>query len=224
VQQSVRLHFQYVQLQNRLRLDIPALADPLVQDLLDESNRFVNAFASGANTILTPIGLVNLLRDCSQIISQATVLLKLYHSSSSRKSYLFTTLLIILPKFPCLLRHMQNWVLSPEDDWPDDTFSRHATAVKRRIARMENLAYSATYKAEIVLFDLADWILAEWNKATKEDMKLDQAVNSRGVFMASTSSRSAAALRSLANDLFVEAEELFRNVRYFYNSASCMLL
>ena len=108
---------------------------------------------------------------------------------------------------------MQNWVLSPEDDWPDDTFSRHASAVKRRIARMENLAYSATYKAEVVLFGLADWILAEWSKATKEDMKLDQAVNSRGVFMASTSSRSAAALRSLANDLVAEAEELFRNVR-----------
>lgn len=215
----MRLHFQYVQLQNRLRLDIPALADPLVQDLLDESNRFVNAFTSGANTILTPVGLVNLLRDCSQIISQATVLLKLYHSPTSR--YLFTTLLIILPKFPCLLRHLQNWVLSPEDDWPDDTFSRHATAVKRRIARMENLAYSATYKAEIVLFGLTDWILAEWSKATKEDMKLDQAVNSRGVFMASTSSRSVATLRSLANDLFAEAEELFRNVRHFYNGASC---
>jgi len=219
----VRLHFQYVQLQNRLRLDIPALADPLVQDLLDESNRFVNAFASGANTILTPLGLVNLLRDCSQIVSQAAVLHKLYHSSSSRRTFIFTTLLIILPKFPSLLRYMQNWVLSPEDDWPDDTFSRHATAVKRRIARMENLAYLSMYKAEIVLFGLADWILAEWNKATMEDMKLDQAVNSRGVFMASTSSRSAAAIRSLANDLISEAEELFRNVRYFFDRVSCRL-
>lgn len=86
---------------------------------------------------------------------------------------------------------------------------------------MENLAYSATYKAEIVLFGLADWILAEWSKATKDDMELDQAVNSRGVFMASTSasSRSVAAFRSLASDLFSEAEDLFRNVRTFFCSS-----
>lgn len=211
----MRLHFQYVQLQNRLRLDIPALADPLVQDLLDESNRFVNAFASGGNTILTPLGLVNLLRDLSQIISQATVLYTLLCTSGSRSTQLFSILLIILSKFPSLLRQIQYWVLSSEDEWPDDKFSQHAAAVKRRIAHMENLAYSATYKAEIVLFGLAEWILAEWSKATKADMELDQAVNSRGVFISSTStsSRSAAALRSLAGDLFAEAEEIFRNVR-----------
>lgn len=207
-----------MQLQNRLRLDIPALADPLVQDLLDESNRFVNAFASGANTILTPLGLVTLLRDFSQILSQATVFYTLLLSSRAHTSYIFTTVLVVLPKFPSLLRTLQNWILSPEDDWPDDEFSRRAAAVKRRIAHMENLAYSATYKAEIVLFGLADWILAEWSRATKDDMELDQAVNSRGIFKAnntSVSSRSAAAFRSLASDLFSEAEVLLRNVRLY---------
>ncbi|KAF8313494.1 P-loop containing nucleoside triphosphate hydrolase protein [Clavulina sp. PMI_390] len=194
VQQSVRVELQSLQMRSRLRLDIPALADPLIQDLLDESNRFVNAFSSGANTILTPIGLTAILRDSAQIISHAVLVYTLVFSNPLDSSSLLAVVLIILPKIPSFLRAAQTWILSSENDWPDDEFSRRASAVKRRIAHFENLAYSATYKAEVVLFGLADWILAEWTKAMREDMELDQHIDSRGVFVASKRSPSVQAL------------------------------
>ncbi len=213
VQQSVRLRFQYLQLQTRLRLDIQALADPLVQDLLDESNKFVNSFASGSNTILTPTGMMSLVADLTQFSTQLYILGSLlYRTPSARK--LVTIACVILPRFPAAFRRVRDWFISSDDDWPDEQFESRATSIKQRITQMEDMAYSVTYKAEVMLLGLADWILEQWLVAKQKDMELDQMVNSRGVFVANRSSRTVAAVRTFLNETYSEVYDVLRNVSY----------
>jgi hypothetical protein len=202
-----------MQLQNRLRLDIPALADPIVQDMLDESNRFVTSFASSANNALTPTGLFNVISDMSQLISQAIVLYSLLRKGAFSSMHLLTVALVLLPRFPNIFRRLHDWFIAPDDDWPDELFSQRASALKRRICQMETMAYSAALKAEVVLFGLADWILIQWLDAKKADMQLDRTLSNRGVFVAESSSKTTVAMRAFVSECYAEALELLRQVK-----------
>ncbi|KAF8342027.1 P-loop containing nucleoside triphosphate hydrolase protein, partial [Cantharellus anzutake] len=79
---------------------------------------------------------------------------------------------------------------------------------------MENMAYNVTCKAEVMLFGLADWILEQWLVAKQEDMKLDQMVNSRGVFVSSQSSRTVATIRMFLKETSSEVYDILRNVPF----------
>lgn len=212
VQQSVRQTYQRIQLQNQLRLDIPALADPVVQDLFDESNRFVTSLGSGMDTILTPVGLMSLLRDLTEIISQSFLLFKILSNPQFHQTQIWAASLVSLPQASAILARLRRWVQSPDDDWPDDLFSQRAVALKRRIAQLENLVYDFSFKSEVVLFGLADWILMEWTKATQEDMELDGFLDHHGVFVASKASPCKSIAQSIRREAVFEIEEFFRRV------------
>lgn len=80
---------------------------------------------------------------------------------------------------------------------------------------MENMAYNVTFKAEVVLFGLADWVLAQWLNAKREDQELDQMVNSRGVFTANRSSKTSSAIRAFLSESFAEISDILRQVRRY---------
>lgn len=223
VQNSVSLHFQYLQMQTRLRLDIPALADPLVNDLLEESNKFVNSFAKGSPTVLTPLGLVSLVTSFSEVISQIYVLYTLLHhcSPSLLHSHIITIVSVALPRFPRALTFFRGWYESVDDEWPDEELSKRSDWVKVRIAQMEKMAQIAQYRAEVVLFGLADWILECWISAKREDQELDGMVNSRGVFTSSDSGKTFTTIRTALDECVSEMCALLTNVSH---SGHCVRL
>ncbi|CCO27006.1 ABC transporter related [Rhizoctonia solani AG-1 IB] len=76
VQQSVRYRVEYLQIQLRLRLDIPTLADPDVTALLSESDMFVRSFSgAGGFGLLSPFDLIRTVSTFSELATQLYLLL-----------------------------------------------------------------------------------------------------------------------------------------------------
>jgi hypothetical protein len=114
----------------------------------------------------------------------------------------------------------------PGNDWPGEAFTRKAEAVKRRIAQMESLAYDFSFKSEVVLFGLANWIVQEWKKETQEDMELDKRLDSRGVFIPAGTSPTQMLFKWVLDEVLLESAGLFRSVSldsldYMPSSPTC---
>src|ERR1700726_4396929 len=92
VHESARLFVEYHQLRHRLRLDVPTLEDPVVRDLLQESDTFARSFsAMGGFGLLSPFDFINILNLSSELASHLFVLLSL-----TRGAHLGVLLLSIL--------------------------------------------------------------------------------------------------------------------------------
>lgn len=76
VHASVRFLMEHRQLEQRLRLDIPTLADPTIRDLLHESDLFVRSF-NGLGFgfgLFSPFDLIRVLSSLAEVASQLYVL------------------------------------------------------------------------------------------------------------------------------------------------------
>lgn len=158
---------EYQQMQQRLRLDLPTLADPVIRDLLQESDLFVRSFM-GMNGfgIFSPFDLIRLLSTVAELLSQLYVL----QSTSRSSSHLF---LIVILLFPTAMSLLSSWIPSFNNS-PEPLYNAEESSASERQERMRTLAHSDAYRSEVALFGLGPWILDSWASARKMILGLEK--------------------------------------------------
>ncbi|TFK43264.1 P-loop containing nucleoside triphosphate hydrolase protein [Crucibulum laeve] len=156
---SARFFIEYKQMEHRVRLDVPTLSDPVVRDLLQESDLFARSFSGGGFGILSPLDFIHVLSLTTEIASHLLLIVSLTRGASHLG-------VLLLSIFSALLPVMVSWCTCPTDQSESPSTAREARAADRQ-ERMRNLAYSDAYRPEIALFGLGDWILKSWSSARK---------------------------------------------------------
>ena len=162
---------EYRQMEQRLRMDVPTLADPQIRDLFQESDLFVRSF-SGVSSfgLLSPLDFLRILTLISELVSHAWMIWSLTFGSTHLWLLLFSVLSSILPLI------LSYW--NPNSNY----FEEHHDATEARAVakqnRMHAMAYSDVDRPEIVLFGLGPWILQTWAKARKVTLGIDNQLNS----------------------------------------------
>ncbi len=200
---------EHRQLEQRLRLDIPTLADPAIRDLLHESDLFVRSF-NGLGFgfgLFSPFDLIRVLSSIAEVASQLYVLysttqgslpfLTSSPSSTAAKKEpnarlqvpllaililptLFSLLGSLLPSLSLTLN--SPYALSSDPAY----YSASDARVSERAERMRSLAHGEPFRAEVALFGLAPWILDTWASARKRILGLEEAdASSLGVIFKS---------------------------------------
>ncbi|KAG2345181.1 P-loop containing nucleoside triphosphate hydrolase protein [Suillus weaverae] len=163
VHDSVRFFVEYQQIAQRLRLDIPTLADPVVRDCLQESDLFVRSFnGMGGFGLLSPFDFVQILAQISELASYLWVLLTLTGGSTHMGALLLS---ILSALFPLFLNRCG--IVSSH---PDSAYTSKEARTAERQEKLRNLAYNDTHRPEVLLFGLGPWILHSWANARKAMM------------------------------------------------------
>ncbi|KAG8965910.1 hypothetical protein FRC05_002968 [Tulasnella sp. 425] len=194
VQQTIRFQVEYVQMETRLRLDIPSLQNPTIQDLLQESDQFARSFngMGGAFGLLSPFDLVRSLTTLgTEIIGQSFVLYTLLFKESQGSWTPQQIGLIGLALAPSVLSGL-NWLWAKTcfdgefDDenshWPHTLYSAEEADTAERHERMRRLAYDESFKSEIMLFGLGKWILKTWVDTRQFLLNAERNQNNHGPY------------------------------------------
>ncbi|KAH0587187.1 hypothetical protein H2248_005996 [Termitomyces sp. 'cryptogamus'] len=159
VLEAARFYLEREQLKNRVRLDVPTLADPVVRDLLQEADMFAGSFNGIGFGFLSPLDFVRILSLAIEIISHVYIVISLTRGSSHIGvlflSIASTGLPLFLPWY-----HFSNEQSEP---LPSEQESR---AVERH-ERMRSLAFSDVHRPEVALFGLGNWILETWSSTRR---------------------------------------------------------
>ncbi|KAF9246911.1 P-loop containing nucleoside triphosphate hydrolase protein [Melanogaster broomeanus] len=160
VHESARFFVEYQQIAQRLQLDIPTLADPVVRDCLQESDLFVRSFnGMGGFGLLSPFDFIQIFALISELASHLLVLLSLTGGSSNLGALLLSLLSALVP--PLLNRCMG------AQSTPDMTYTSDEARTAERQEKLRNLAYNDSHRQEVLLFGLGPWILQSWANARK---------------------------------------------------------
>lgn len=155
-------------MEQRVRMDVPTLADPHIRDLFHESDLFVRSFSGVANFgLFSPLDILRILTLLSETFSHLLVLWSLAASSAHLSLLAFSVLSYLLP----LALSCWRQTVDDADDYQDAQAAR-ATAKQNK---MRNMAHSDAHRPEVVLFGLGPWILDTWAKARKATLGLEQA-------------------------------------------------
>ncbi|KJA24573.1 hypothetical protein HYPSUDRAFT_136209 [Hypholoma sublateritium FD-334 SS-4] len=168
---SARFFIEYKQMEQRVRLDVPTLADPTVRALLQESDLFARSFASGGFGMLSPLDFIHLFSLMTEIASHLFLIISL-----TRGAFQFGILFMSI--FSTLLPLILPWFTCTNDQAESPTSAKEARANDRQ-ERLRNLAYSDVYRPEIALFGLGDWILRSWSSARKIVLASEQPLYAR---------------------------------------------
>jgi hypothetical protein len=202
VQQSVRYRVEYLQIQLRLRLDIPTLADPDVTALLSESDMFVRSFSgAGGFGLLSPFDLIRTVSTFSELATQ----LYLVWSMSAGLLDASHILMLVFAFLPSVL----SWASSRVSQllscpWPDYSEDSEGVECSERHERMRRMAHDDYHKPEILLFGLGDWILESWANARKSVLGLS----------ASQEPTTASTFREMARSSSSELFGMVQQVRH----------
>ncbi|KAF6762807.1 P-loop containing nucleoside triphosphate hydrolase protein [Ephemerocybe angulata] len=79
---SARFFIEYKQMEHRVRLDVPTLADPQVRDLLQESDLFARSFSGGGFGFISPLDFINIFSLLIEILSHLWLILTLTRNAS----------------------------------------------------------------------------------------------------------------------------------------------
>lgn len=145
-------------MEQRLKLDIPTLADPVIRDLLQESDRFVSSF-NGSWGLFSPFDLINIPKLFSELFAHIWVLLALIDGTDHLGALVIS---LISAVFPLFLR----WCGFSEVI-TETRAGRQQAKVARREDKLRRLANNDFHRPEIILFGLGPWILQSWGKARK---------------------------------------------------------
>lgn len=166
VQNSARFVVEYKQMNQRIRMDVPTLADPDIRDLFHESDLFVRSFSGVSGFgLLSPFDFIRVLSLVSELASHALVLWSLTSNATHHWILIFSVASTILP------------LLLPFMGCSRVYYGDHQTAQEvRSVAKQEkmrSLAYSDTHRPEVSLFGLGPWILQTWASARKVVLGLE---------------------------------------------------
>ncbi|KAF8665773.1 hypothetical protein AX16_000220 [Volvariella volvacea WC 439] len=155
---SAQFYIQHLQLQHRVRLDLPTLADPKIRDLLQESDIFAQSFSGAGFGLLSPLDFVRILSLATEIISHIFLILSLTGGITHVYVLTLSILTVVLPSLLSWL----GWFQGNSESSP---YSAGEVNAAKRQERMRNLAYNDSYRPEIALFGLEKWILDTWAEA-----------------------------------------------------------
>ena len=158
---------EYRQMEQRVRMDVPALADPIVRDLFHESDLFVRS-CSGVSSfgLLSPFDFLRVLSLLSELVSHALILCTLSRSSGSHRWLLaFSIASAVLPLLMPWLGHGRAYY--------DDLQCHQEARTAAKQERMRALAHSDPCRPEIMLFGLGPWILQSWANARRRMLGLE---------------------------------------------------
>lgn len=170
VQQSARLHVEYLQMKIRLKLDMPALSDPEITDILAEADMFVRSFSGGNCMLLSPLDMVRIFTTLAEICSQLFVLWSMSLSSARafQSTQHWTELMILaMATFPTLFGFFNSRLSFSTNRWSHSLEEAEGSKLEQTHERMRNLAYSERFKREVLLFGMGDWILNSWAEAKR---------------------------------------------------------
>lgn len=157
---SARFMVEREQMEQRVRLDVPTLADPEIRDLLHESDLFVRSFHGGGFGALTPLDFLQVVCKFTEIVSHLFLIASMTTTFTHFGILLFSLCSVVLPLLFSYIRPFS-------EDHSDDLYTpREARAADRR-ERMRNLAYSDTHHPEVLLFGMENWIVKSWASAWK---------------------------------------------------------
>ncbi|KAF8974685.1 P-loop containing nucleoside triphosphate hydrolase protein [Flammula alnicola] len=163
---SARFFIEYKQMEQRVRLDVPTLADPTVRALLQESDLFARSFAGGGFGVLSPLDFIHVISLTTEIASHLFLIISLTRGAFHFGILFLSILSTLLPLFLSSIRCSRDQKESP-------TSAKEARASDRQ-ERLRNLAYSDVHRPEIALFGLGDWILKSWSSARKIVLSSEQ--------------------------------------------------
>ncbi|KAF9452151.1 P-loop containing nucleoside triphosphate hydrolase protein [Macrolepiota fuliginosa MF-IS2] len=166
VLESARFFIEYKQMEHRVRLDVPTLADPVIRDLLQESELFSRSFSGTGFGFLSPLDFLQIISLITEILSHVFLIISLTHATSHCG---VLALSILSALFPTLI----SWYNVPRAPPDSRTTTKEARAADR-LEKMRNLAYSDSYRPEIALFGLGEWILKSWSSARKVILEAEE--------------------------------------------------
>ncbi|KAI0750891.1 P-loop containing nucleoside triphosphate hydrolase protein [Daedaleopsis nitida] len=170
VQTSARFLVERQQIEQRLRLDVPTLSDPLVSDLLQESDMFVRSFNGfSAFGIFSPFDFMRILTLLSELLTQLWLLSCLTFGGTPLSVILLSVILSALPS-------ALSWMGRENNAWYCSNNPREASLAARQEA-MQRLAHSDAHRPEVMLFDLGPWILKTWSRTRKALLGLERRQN-----------------------------------------------
>lgn len=166
MQNSARFIMEYKQMNQRIRMDVPTMADPIIRDLFQESDLFVRSFSGVSGFgLLSPFDIIRVLTLVSELVSHMLVLWSLTSNASHHWILVFSIASTVLP------------LLLPFMGCSRTYYGEHQTAQEvRSVAKQEKmraLAHSESYRPEVSLFGLGPWILQSWAKARKVVLGLE---------------------------------------------------
>ncbi|KAJ7688422.1 P-loop containing nucleoside triphosphate hydrolase protein [Mycena rosella] len=168
---SAKFYVEYVQMEQRVRLDIPTLSDPAVRDLLQESDLFARSFSGSGFGLLSPLDFIHIISLVTEIISHLLLILSLTGGATHYGVLLLSIFSATLPLFV-------TWFGCPQTHSETLYSPREARAADRQ-EKMRNLAYNEAHRPEIELFGLGEWILKTWASARKVVLDSEQSQHLR---------------------------------------------
>lgn len=196
-------------MQIRLRLDMPALLDPEVKDLLAETDMFVRSFSGmGTFMLLSPLDMIRMFTTLAEIISQGFVLWSMSLSSARAftTSQHWTEIMILaMATFPTICNFFNARLAFSTDRWSHSLEEDEGMRLAERHERMHNLAYSDRFKREVLLFGMGEWILQSWAEA-----KRALAIRPTSIMDSTTT-----AAQTFAQSTSLELFSLMQTVRFF---------
>lgn len=156
---SARFYIEYKQMEQRVRLDVPTLADPTVRALLQESELFARSFTGSGFGILSPLEFIHIISLLTEIVSHIILIVSLTRGISHFG-------ILVLSIFSTMLPMFLSWFTCPRKETESIASAKEARAADRQ-ERLRSLAYSDAHRPEVALFGLGDWILKSWTSARK---------------------------------------------------------
>ena len=190
---TVRFFMERSQLQQRLRLDLPTLADPVIRDLLHESDLFVRSFTGlgFGFGLFSPFDLVRLLSSFAELAGQFFVLYSASRGTSLSALFSFPDAsgatsdvpshrhlpllgVLLLPSLLSLIAScLPPFPFSPSSSGSDTPYTPGEARAAERAERMRSLAHGESFRPEVVLFGLAPWIIGTWANARRRILGLE---------------------------------------------------
>ncbi|KAG9055122.1 hypothetical protein FS842_003093 [Serendipita sp. 407] len=213
VQQTARYHVEYLQMSIRLKLDMPALLDPEVTDILAEADMFVRSFsAMGSFMLLSPLDMIRMFTTLAEIISQAFVLWSMSLSSARafQTSQHWTEIMILaMATFPSILSFFNARLAFSTDRWSHSLEESEESKLEEKHERMKILACSERTKREVLLFGMGQWILESWAEAkralaVKPTSVLDSTKTATQTFAHSTSLEFFSLIQTFSNTFLLK--------------------
>jgi hypothetical protein len=149
---SAKFFIERKQLEQRLRMDIPTMADPVFHDLIEESDLFVRSFHNmGGFGLLSPFDFVHFLAQILEFGSHIWILLVLTQRTPHFGALGLSLLSTLLP-------FLLSWLQTDHHDIREP-IDYHGNRAVQQQERMRRLAHSDVHKPEVILFGLAPWIM-----------------------------------------------------------------
>ncbi|TFY51817.1 hypothetical protein EVG20_g10825, partial [Dentipellis fragilis] len=161
VQSSARFVVEYQQMEQRVRLDVPTMSDPIIRDLVTESDVFVSSFQGmGGFSLLSPFDFVRIFTLLSELISHIFVLSSLTYGPLSVITLIFS---VISSAYPFIHSYFLPYRFNYDPSGYGEQEMRHA----EKQEQMRQLSVSESHRPEVMLFGLGPWILDSWASSRK---------------------------------------------------------